>query len=138
MYGPGQRKDSLIPTIIQSLIHQKNLSLKNRQNRLDYIYVSDVSAAIIHLVESKEASGFFNVGSGKSTSISYIEKRIHQLLHHPFELIRDLNGSEAEMDFYADISRIKNTTGWVPEVMPDQGLKKTALWQLSQNSQKLK
>ena len=69
VYGPGQRKGSLIPTIIESIISKKVPNLKTPKNRNDFIYVKDVAKYFVKAVEINLPSGIYNLGSGYSTSV---------------------------------------------------------------------
>ena len=65
VYGPGQRDESLIPSILKSLQMGTTPEIKTPTNRNDYIYVDDVVDIFTNATEHNFESGIFNVGNGK-------------------------------------------------------------------------
>lgn len=125
-YGPGQRKTSLIP----SLINYKNgkaPKIAEPDTRLDFIFIEDVAEAIAKLLENAKTSGNYNIGSGRLTSIRRIIKTTGKLLdkEKEFEKLVSHRSKAKWSDFYADISKIKKETGWMPKTDIDDGIRKT-------------
>ena len=69
VYGPGQRLESLIPTILSSLKNKKLPHLRNPNNANDYIFIDDVVDSFYLAIIGEISSGVFNIGSGESQSI---------------------------------------------------------------------
>ncbi len=69
VYGPGQRKNSLIPSCYHSLKNGAEPKINNPLAKNDFVYISDVVDAIRVLVESDGVSGVYNIGSGKSSAV---------------------------------------------------------------------
>ena len=64
IYGPGQRSDSLIPTITEALLKGDRPDIRTPSNANDFVYVDDVADAMIHLVYREVPSGIYNLGTG--------------------------------------------------------------------------
>ncbi|MBD3313256.1 NAD-dependent epimerase/dehydratase family protein, partial [Candidatus Woesearchaeota archaeon] len=72
VYGPGQRPESLIPSIIESISNGKDPDIKTPGNKNDFVYVGDVADALGKIIEKADKSEVYNIGSGKSTSVKEI------------------------------------------------------------------
>lgn len=106
VYGPGQRRESLIPYLIECKKTGAKPAIKNPTGCNDFIYVGDVARALRMLLEKKNQNELYNIGSGKCMSVYDVTTAIYgkPLGRKP----RQIKG------FYADISRIKNEIGWKP------------------------
>lgn len=123
-YGLGQREQSLVPYLIKCAKHGKNPQLKTPYSRNDFIYVEDVADAIAMALKKCSKTNTYNIGSGYPTSVSDIAKVIFE----NFGIKLDMgNGSDykPESDFWANISKIKQETGWEPKFNIEKGLRKT-------------
>jgi len=131
VYGPGQRSESLIPTILSSLKNKKLPHLRNPNNANDYIFIDDVVDSFYLAIIGEISSGVFNIGSGKSTSVfdvcKYAEKIVlaSDLLTQQLEEL--VKKSESNINFWADISKAKDKLNWTPKTEIDDGIKKTWL-----------
>jgi len=130
VYGPGQRKSSLIPHIIDSL-QGGELKCRNPQNRNDFIYIYDVVRAITEVIEKRPEGTVYNVGSGYSTEVLEVIRQIFESEGKHFDTDRLSNVSSSTMknenkvDFWADINRISKDTGWKPEYSLKSGIETT-------------
>ena len=121
VYGLYQRKESLIPHIINS--YKKGLipKISNPFTKLDYIFTEDVVEAIDSCIEHEVPSGSYNVGSGESVYNSEIQKLISEKFDHKFD---NLTKSKEEINFYADISKLNRFTNWTPKFNIYRGVEK--------------
>jgi UDP-glucose 4-epimerase len=98
-----------------------------RQGR-DFVYVSDMVKILLLAATSPAAAGqIFNVGTGTTTSVTELAKKITELLGLEGVKISFTGGLawEGDMDItQADNSKAVNTLQWRPQVNLDQGLKK--------------
>ena len=131
VYGPGQRSESLISTILSSLKNKKLPHLRNPNNANDYVFIDDVVDSFYLAIIGEISSGVFNIGSGKSTSVldicKYAEKIVlgSDLLTQQFEKL--VKKSESNINFWADISKAKDKLNWTPKTAIDDGINKTWL-----------
>jgi len=90
----------------------------------DFVYVEDVVKANLSAMESKVNEGFFNVGSGKATSVldlaNMVIKASHLKLKPIFE--KPLEG-DARMSL-ADLTLIKKTLNWQPQTTLEDWINK--------------
>lgn len=126
VYGPGQKKESLIPQLITTFKKGEKLKLQNPDAANDFIYVKDASEALALLVEKNAPAGAYNIGSGKITSVREIARTVAE----------ELNAPEPELPpqgtlfqtFFADIQKIKEATGWRPATKLEEGIQTMVSW----------
>jgi nucleoside-diphosphate-sugar epimerase len=69
IFGPDQRKQFLVPTIVEQLKKGPTVSLGDVNGKRDYLYIHDLCTALITIMEkSKENIDVYNIGSGISIS----------------------------------------------------------------------
>jgi len=124
VYGPGQRQQSLVPRLIDSIQHGKPPDLRAPYNRHDFIYVQDAARALADVLEQSPPETVYNVGSGQPTAVADIVATVHRLVDaSPAE---SLTGSgPPSQDFWADVTRLKRDTGWQPTYGLEAGLRAT-------------
>lgn len=129
VYGPGQRNESLIPTLIRSINTQILPDLKSPNTANDYIYIDDVVKAIINSVEKQDHCGIFNLGSGKLSTVIEIARLVEQFIHKgvdyqvkPFQSIGD---NQVYAGMFADISLAVSQLDWTPQIDLAEGVRKT-------------
>ena len=72
MYGPGQKKTSLIPTILSALRKNKEPKIINFKSKQDFIYVEDVCNSIVNCIDKINTNLTLNVRTRKLTSVNKI------------------------------------------------------------------
>ena len=130
VYGPLQRKGSLIPSIIENI--QKGLvpELKTPSNSNDFIYVDDVTDGLHQFAVKDVPSGIYNMGSGKSIPIIDILSKIEMLLHDKETLTHAVlektkHSSLKDTDFCADMFKTVTSLNWNPKTNLSIGIKKS-------------
>jgi UDP-glucose 4-epimerase len=126
-YGPTDHPDWLIPYLMKALLAGEKPRLTAAEQLWDYIYVEDVAAAILAILDSQEAVGIFNLGSGRSLKLRSLIEKIRDLINPSLPLgFGDVAyRTDQVMHLEADISRLVEQTGWKPSVNLLSGLKKT-------------
>jgi|SRR3989344_4474479 len=123
VYGPGQRKISIIPYIIDCIEQGKKPEIKTPSAKNDFIYVEDVVDAIIEILEKGNKSAVYNIGSGHLTSVKKIMDEVYKNLNIKNEVGMSKNENESSYgEFWADISEIKREIGWEPKVNIEEGI----------------
>ena len=69
VYGPYERSNRLIPSLIRNMLNDKKVKLVSPKVSRDMIYISDVVNFYIMLANKKNLKGeIFNLGSGKKNN----------------------------------------------------------------------
>jgi nucleoside-diphosphate-sugar epimerase len=130
VYGPGQSRRFLIPTILMQAIDpaRSEIVVADLRPRRDYIYISDLVDLLVQTAFRKEG-GIFNAGSGSSWSVGEVIAMVNGLLPVPkrFHAEGTMRPHEV-MDVIADISRARSRFGWAPRVPLRDGLLDTLAW----------
>ena len=122
IYGVGQNKNFLIPSIIAQLRYGK-IELKDPEPKRDFIYISDIIDAYIKAGEFNGDFDVFNIGYGKSYSVKEIVDKIIHLYGKDVKVKYSGERRKNEvMDTIANIKKAKEKLGWKPSVDIDNGL----------------
>ena len=124
-YGLYQRKESLIPYLINNLKKNKKINIKNPHTTLDFINVEDVSKYFLKAIKIKCNSGIYNVGSGKGIKLIKILKIIEQKLNIKTSFINDKYENENNMMiFTANTSKSKKVFKIGKQINIEEGITK--------------
>ena len=108
VYGIGQNISyaGVITKFLEQIKNKKPLTINGNGNQVrDFIHVKDIAKANLAAMESNVKKGFFNVGTGISTSINDLAKMMVELsdneneIIHGLELEGDIESSQADMEF---------------------------------------
>ena len=124
LYGPGQDKNFLIPTIINQAKSGK-IILNDPVPKRDFLYIDDFVELLVKLIDyNNSGCQIFNAGSSKSFSVREIAEIICQLINTniSIEFTNQKRPNEIA-DTVADISKAKELLGWQPKISFEEGLK---------------
>jgi nucleoside-diphosphate-sugar epimerase len=130
VYGPGQDRRFLIPTILTQAIDpaQAAIIVTDLRPRRDYIFIADLIDLLLRTSFRREG-GIFNAGTGSSWSVDDVIAMVNGLLPVPKSAhARGPLRQDEVIDVIADISRAKAEFGWVPRVTLRDGLRDTLAW----------
>ena len=140
IYGPRQDPSSPYSGVISRFMDkgcadQAITVFGDGQQTRDFIYVADVVEAYVYAAgltgpssPKPVTSGVYNVATGKQTSVLELA-----------EIIRDLTGNRQDLAFfperpgdirhsYAVVERLKEASGWTPQISLREGLQTTLAW----------
>ncbi|MFU0823634.1 NAD-dependent 4,6-dehydratase LegB [Clostridium sp.] len=133
-YGPRQSARAVIPTIIsQVLAGKKEIKLGSLTPTRDFNYVKDTAEAFIKVAESDKTIGeVINAGSNYEISIGDTVQKIIDIIGADVKIVCDeerIRPEKSEVNrLWADNTKIKQLTNWVPRYTLDEGLKETIEW----------
>ena len=129
-YGPMDDPEHMIPYVILTLLRGQKPTLTLGEQRWDYLYVEDVARAIWQVVTHPMVQGIFNLGSGEAYTVRNIVEHIRDLIDPglPLGLGEVPYRPDQTMHLQADISKLKQVTGWSPHIDLDEGLRRTVKW----------
>ena len=111
VYGPGQKKESIIPMIIKNLIYKKKLNVLYPANANDYIYVDDVIKIIDKFITKDIKSGIYNVGTGRPVEVKRLLKIVDTKINGSDTMtkkyLRKIDINKRNQNFYACTRKLK-------------------------------
>jgi nucleoside-diphosphate-sugar epimerase len=130
VYGPGQGRRFLIPTILWQAIDpgQAAIEVTDLRPRRDYIFITDLIDLLLCTAFRREG-GVFNAGSGSSWAVGDVIALVNLFLPTPKPVRVEGSARPEEVaDVVADISRARREFGWEPRVPLPDGLRLTLTW----------
>jgi len=124
-YGPGQRGDFLIPTVIEG-VRRGALLLRDPQPRRDFVHVGDIAEAVLAALRL-QGSGFaaFNIGSGSSIAVWELVSLAVRVSGHPVDVSYTSKSRRGEIDdVVADVSKAARLLGWTPRITLEEGIRR--------------
>ena len=130
VYGPGDATVHMLPSLIEQLLRRERPSLTAGEQQWDYLYVDDAVAAIAQAAAAPGLQGTFNVASGRAVSLRAIIETARDLIDPALPLgLGDLPyRPDQVMHLEGDITRLREATGWQPQVSLEDGLRRTIAW----------
>ena len=129
VYGPMQRKESLVPTLIRSLQSGVVADLRTPKNANDFIYVDDVAVGLAKMAELDINSDIYNLGSGISTPVIEVSRIIENVLYGTSGLTSELERktamTEQVVNFWANMEKTTQSLGWSPITRLEEGIRNT-------------
>ena len=131
VYGPGQRASSLIPSCYRSLSTGSTPAINNPMAVNDFVHVADVADAIRALVESDEAAGTYNIGTGKPAAVWEVVNAVAASLGLP--PVYQQMPPATVTGLWADTGMMESF-GWQPAITLQAGIAQTIeIWKTGQN-----
>lgn len=130
VYGPYDGSNTLISTVIRSLLEGTHVALTKGEQIWDYLYSEDAAEAIYRLGMKGKNGKIYILGSGEVRKLKDYVEIIKKILNGNDEIgYGDLPySSEQVMHLEADISELTKDTGFVPQIDFEQGIKNTIKW----------
>jgi nucleoside-diphosphate-sugar epimerase len=125
VYGKGQSKEFLIPSIIDQA--KKGLiNLKDGSSKRDFIYVDDLISALIKAVKNDNIlHETFNIASGSSFSVNEVVQIILQIIGGNCNVhYENIQRNNEVSNTLGDISKAYKLLDWKPEITLYEGLTK--------------
>ena len=123
LYGVGQAKHFLIPTLVdQALGPGDAITVADTRPKRDFLHVRDLVALLL-LIAKRRATGVYNAGSGVSTSIAELVELINENAPVRKKLVSAARVRENEvLDTVADCSKGSAELGWTPRTTMADGI----------------
>ncbi len=121
VYGMYDRPNSMINDTINRLKNGEEMLLTSANRRWDYLSADDAGKAFYLLSEKGIADTVYNIASGESRTIKEFAEVIAEKLGRGYLL---KFGDEDLPDLTADITRLKTDTGFMPESVFEEEIKK--------------
>lgn len=136
LYGPGDRYDlensHVIPALIQKFHEAKVQNLPSVElwgsgaPRREFLYVDDLSEALLVLLQEKNPPDWVNVGFGEDLTIRELAHEVQEVVGYNGSTHYNTSRPDGTLRKLMDIQTIKQM-GWSPKTSLREGLKKTYL-----------
>jgi nucleoside-diphosphate-sugar epimerase len=122
-YGPGEHPSRLASSIIRKLAQGEKIELKTPASTKDYIYIEDLAAALLTVVE-RRYSGLINLGTGEGIAVREVAGVLGRLMGRP-ELIAEAEKLQPDPFplVVADAGKLHGL-GWRSEWPIERGLER--------------
>ena len=124
IFGNLQKDNSLISNIIKSIKNNSHITIINKNNKRDYLFIDDLIEVIIKLINYECKFEIFNIGSGKSYSfeniIQLFEKKSKKKIKRKYKISKENSIPKIQ----ADITKIKKEIKWNPKYTLVEGIEK--------------
>jgi len=124
IYGKNQKDIFLIPHIINQVLNDKSINVKDLNPKRDYMYLGDLINGLIKTLHRSKQLSIYNFGSGEEISVAEIINIIQRIVGTNKEVISEKKERKNEiMHVIADISKAKNDLDWAPKFSFEDGIK---------------
>jgi len=137
LYGPGDRFHPEISHVIPGLIYKFHQARINRRQFVElwgtgrplreFLFVEDLTEALIFLMEKYDSSEIINVGTGEEISIRDLAELVKEVVGYKGKIKFDTSKPDGTPRKLLDISKIK-ALGWQPTTTLKEGLQITYSW----------
>ncbi len=127
IYGPYQKKDRLIPSVIDSCLKNKKFRCSDGFQMRDFLYIDDFTNLIIKILKkNKIRSGIYNVGCGTPIRVRDVISKIQKISKGGEPLFGSIQmRSDETPELFPDIEKTSSFFKWKPKIKISTGLKKT-------------
>ncbi len=125
VYGPGQKSDMFIPSVIRSCLLKKDFSMTLGEQTRDFVYITDLIDALLKIVRMPKLRGeIINIGSGKEVAIKKVAVLINKLLDNPVTIKCGAvpYRKDENMHMWLDSGKARSKLKWKPKVPLEEGL----------------
>ena len=131
VYGPNsRRKGSVVAAFCKRIARDNSVQVNgDGEQTRDYIYVADIAEAITRVIETPEATGVFQLGTGIGTSINELVAIFREVLAEDPPRIVHAPALRGEVRHNrCDITRIRTELGFEPQWSLQDGVRATLDW----------
>jgi nucleoside-diphosphate-sugar epimerase len=129
LYGPHERPERLVASVIRSVLRGEEARCSHGRQVRDYVHVEDAAGAFAALLASS-VRGAVNVASGRPATVGEIVGKVAERLGRA-DLLR-LGALATAADeprvILADTRRLNEEVGWSPRYDLERGLDDTINW----------
>lgn len=139
IYGYNDNFNPNSGHVIPGIMHRMHIAKQNGDSEFsiwgtgkverEFLFVDDLTQAIVWLMNTYEEKEFLNIGTGIGTSIKDLAIILKEVVGYPGKLVFDITKPDGAPRKYLDVSKI-NKHGWKYSIDLLPGLEKTYKWYL--------
>jgi nucleoside-diphosphate-sugar epimerase len=123
-YGPGDERRRLVPSLLTALGGGRSIDVTDGSQVRDFVYATDVADLLVRLLETPEATGAYNVGTGDGTTVRQVIERVARHFH-ALDLVHfgaRPNRTDEPPLLVADMAKVERVLGWRAATSIENGL----------------
>lgn len=130
VYGPCDGEDTMLISSIRKLLRGETPQFTKAEQQWDFLYCDDAARALLLLGEKGKNGKIYCIGSGGTRALADYIKCMRDAVSADLDIgIGALPyASKQVMYLCADISELKEDTGFSPRVPFEEGIKRTVAW----------
>jgi nucleoside-diphosphate-sugar epimerase len=129
LYGPHERPERLVPSIVRALLRGQPARCSEGRQSVDFLHVEDASRAVVSLLDSS-IEGPVNIASGQEVKVGDVIRLIASKLRG--ESLVQWGAIPSAPDepevLVAEARRLREQVGWRPRFDINDGLDQTIDW----------
>ena len=137
LYGPNDNFDLASSHLLPALLHKAHLAKRDGRRglavwgtgrpRREWLYVDDLAAACLLLMERDAEPGLWNVGAGFDLTVAELAQKVMRAVGLEGGLEFDPSKPDGMMRKLLDSARIR-ALGWQPLTRLEDGIERTYQW----------
>lgn len=137
LYGPGDNfsptGSHVLPALIRRYDEAAQSGARDVTNwgsgspRRELLYVDDMAAACLHLLENYDGPSQVNVGTGTDVTISELASMVASAVGYTGEISWDMTKPDGTPRKLLDVSKL-TAAGWSASVGLEEGIRRTVEW----------
>jgi GDP-L-fucose synthase len=141
LYGPGDNYDPDSSHVLAALLRRYDDAVRTGADavvnwgtgapRREFLHVSDLASAALHLLEHYDDPSPINIGTGVDLTIRELADKVARVVGFTGGVEWDASKPDGTPRKLLDVSRIR-ALGWSPTVPLDEGLEDSYRWYASQ------
>ncbi|HZX52246.1 MAG TPA: NAD-dependent epimerase/dehydratase family protein [Pseudomonas sp.] len=132
LYGPGQPLRAgfgIVRTILEKARRGDPIEIRGDGSAVrDYLYIDDAVDACRRLIDTPQATGPYNAGSGSGVSIATLIRLCRETTDRTIPVIHQSAPNTDVRAIVLDSSRLAEETGWKAEMALSAGIARTWRW----------
>lgn len=130
VYGPKDGENTMISSTINQLLKGEVPELTPGEQKWDYLYVEDAVRAFWLMAERGKDQSIYCLGSGQARPLKDYIITLKNEINPLLEVGIGKRAYEKRQVMYlcADISKLKEDTGFEPQISFEEGIKRTILY----------
>lgn len=135
-YGPRDNSYTMVMSSIINMLDGKRMQFTKGEQTWDYLYGGDCSRAFYLIGKYGKHSKAYTIGSGQTRQLKDYITTIRDTVAPSLEIglgEREYYPNQV-MHLCADITELKEDTGFEPEVSFEEGIRRTVQWYQGQNN----
>lgn len=138
VYGPRQNphgEAGVVAIFLNKMLAGENPRINGDGSQTrDYVFVEDVAAANLAALETEQAAGVYNIGTGRETSVNELFALLNDHFAHTFTEDHAPGKPGEQRTSSLNASRAAQELGFVPTIPLEAGIEKTVNWFRNQHA----